>query len=102
MELSLLISSIIHRYDIEPLEPGKKVSALSVQVEQGADLAISPACYRRRILEKATGVQCSHEAQGYLGVKCRLMLMIPHHVLVNAVIGTCDDTYAPYQIMISD
>lgn len=26
MELSLLISSVVHRYDIEPVEPGKKVS----------------------------------------------------------------------------
>ncbi|KAI5449864.1 hypothetical protein NCC49_003980 [Naganishia albida] len=26
MELSLLISSVVHRYDIEPLEPGKKLA----------------------------------------------------------------------------
>lgn len=43
MELSLLISSVIHRYDIEPLEPGKKVSALSSHVGQDTDFMFHSA-----------------------------------------------------------
>lgn len=65
MELSLLISSVVHRYDIEPLEPGKKVSALlSSGDSSSADPQHLPiAGDRGRILAEAVGVQRRYEAQ---------------------------------------
>jgi hypothetical protein len=69
MELSLLISSVVHRYDIEPLEPGKKVSApLNLNSHQALTfLRHSIVAYCRRILAQAIGVQRRYEAQVDLG-----------------------------------
>jgi hypothetical protein len=64
----MIISSVVHRYDIEPLEPGKKVSliCIGIYITTTDHVSLPIVAHCRRILEETVGIQCRYETKGRL------------------------------------